>query len=36
LIEGAGGLMVPVDEKLYMYNFIKEFGATALLLHMAI
>lgn len=31
LIEGAGGLMVPVDEELYMYNFIKEFGATALL-----
>ena len=31
LIEGAGGLMVPVDEKLYMYDFIKEFDAVTLL-----
>jgi len=31
LIEGAGGLMVPVDENLYMYDFVKEFNAVALL-----
>lgn len=31
LIEGAGGLMVPVDEKLYMYDFIKEFNAVSFL-----
>jgi dethiobiotin synthetase len=31
LIEGAGGLMVPVDENLYMYDFIKEFNAITLL-----
>jgi dethiobiotin synthetase len=31
LIEGAGGLMVPVDEKLYMYDFIKEFDSVVLL-----
>jgi dethiobiotin synthetase len=31
LIEGAGGLMVPVDEELYMYDFIKEFDAVTLL-----
>jgi len=31
LIEGAGGLMVPVDENLYMYDFIKEFNAVTLL-----
>ena len=31
LIEGAGGLMVPVDENLYMYDFIKEFDAVTLL-----
>jgi len=31
LIEGAGGLMVPVDKGLYMYDFIKEFDAVTLL-----
>jgi dethiobiotin synthetase len=31
LIEGAGGLMVPVDEGFYMYDFIKEFNAVTLL-----
>jgi len=31
LVEGAGGLMVPVDEDLYMYDFIKEFDAVTLL-----
>ena len=31
LIEGAGGLMVPVDNKFYMYDFIKEFNAVTLL-----
>ncbi|MBL0687068.1 MAG: dethiobiotin synthase [Sulfurospirillum sp.] len=31
LIEGAGGLMVPVDEKIYMYDFIKKFNAITLL-----
>ena len=31
LIEGAGGLMVPIEENLYMYDFIKEFHATTLL-----
>lgn len=31
LIEGAGGLMVPVDEGIYMYDFIKEFDAVTLL-----
>lgn len=31
LIEGAGGLMVPVDEGIYMYDFIKEFEAITLL-----
>ncbi|WP_024953710.1 dethiobiotin synthase [Sulfurospirillum arcachonense] len=31
VIEGAGGLMVPVDEKLYMYDLIKEFNAITLL-----
>lgn len=31
LIEGAGGLMVPVDEKIFIYDFIKEFDAKALL-----
>ncbi len=31
IIEGAGGLMVPVDEDLYMYDFIKEFDAMTLL-----
>jgi len=31
LIEGAGGLMVPIDEKFYMYDFIKEFDAVTLL-----
>jgi len=31
LIEGAGGLMVPIEENLYMYDFIKEFNATTLL-----
>lgn len=27
LIEGAGGLMVPVEENFYMYDFLKEFDA---------
>ncbi len=31
LVEGAGGLMVPVDEKLYMHDFIGEFDAITLL-----
>ena len=31
LVEGAGGLMVPVDIELYMYDFIKEFDAVTLL-----
>ena len=31
LIEGAGGLMVPVDKEFYMYDFIKFFGAKVLL-----
>ena len=31
LIEGAGGIMVPVDDNLYMYDFIKEFNAVTLL-----
>jgi len=31
LIEGAGGLMVPIEKNLYMYDFIKEFNAAALL-----
>jgi dethiobiotin synthetase len=31
LIEGAGGLMVPVDENFFMYDFIKEFDAVTLL-----
>jgi len=31
LIEGAGGLMVPVDEGIYMYDFIKNFNAITLL-----
>ncbi len=32
LIEGAGGLMVPVEKDFYMYNFIKEFDAKTLLI----
>ena len=31
LIEGAGGLMVPVDEDIFMYDFIREFDAVTLL-----
>ncbi|MBE0492170.1 MAG: dethiobiotin synthase [Sulfurospirillum sp.] len=31
LIEGAGGLMVPIDEDFYMYHLIKEFDAKTLL-----
>ena len=31
LIEGAGGLMVPIEKNLYMYDFIKEFSAITLL-----
>jgi dethiobiotin synthetase len=31
LIEGAGGVMVPVEEEFYMYDFIKEFNAVTLL-----
>lgn len=36
LIEGAGGLMVPVDDGLYMYDFIKEFDAVTLLVTHAV
>ncbi len=32
LIEGAGGLMVPIDENIYMYDLIKEFNAMTLLI----
>ena len=31
LIEGAGGLMVPIEKDYYMYNFAKEFNAKILL-----
>ena len=31
LIEGAGGLLVPIEEDLYMYDFIRLFGARTLL-----
>ncbi len=31
LIEGAGGLMVPIEKELYMYNLAKEFDAKILL-----
>lgn len=31
LIEGAGGLMVPVEEAFYMYEFIEMFDALTLL-----
>ena len=31
LIEGAGGLMVPVEKDFYMYDFIKFFDAKTLL-----
>lgn len=31
IIEGAGGLMVPIDERLYMYDFIQIFDAITLL-----
>jgi dethiobiotin synthetase len=31
LIEGAGGLMVPVEKEFFMYDFIKEFDAKVLL-----
>lgn len=31
LIEGAGGLMVPIDENMYMFDLIKEFEAVTLL-----
>ncbi len=31
LIEGAGGLMVPIEENFYMYDLIKEFDAITLL-----
>ena len=30
-IEGAGGLMVPIDEKLFMIDFVNYFGAVTLL-----
>lgn len=32
LIEGAGGLLVPIDEDLYMYDFIRLFNAKTLLI----
>ncbi|AFL68995.1 dethiobiotin synthase [Sulfurospirillum barnesii] len=31
LIEGAGGLLVPIEEDLYMYDFIRLFEAKTLL-----
>ncbi len=31
LIEGAGGLMVPLEKELYMYNLAQEFDARILL-----
>ena len=31
LIEGAGGLMVPIEKELYMYDLAKEFKAKILL-----
>jgi len=31
LIEGAGGLMVPIEKDFYMYDFAKEFNAKVLL-----
>jgi len=31
LIEGAGGLMVPIEKDFYMYDFAKEFDAKVLL-----
>jgi dethiobiotin synthetase len=31
LIEGAGGLMVPIAKDFYMYDFIREFNAITLL-----
>lgn len=31
LIEGAGGLLVPIDDELYMYDFIRLFNARTLL-----
>lgn len=31
LIEGAGGLMVPIEKEYFMYNLIKEFDAIVLL-----
>ncbi len=31
LIEGAGGLMVPIEKELYMYNLAQEFDAKILL-----
>lgn len=32
LIEGAGGLMTPIDDKLFMIDLIRHFKATALLI----
>jgi len=32
LIEGAGGLLVPIEDDLYMYDFIRLFGARTLLI----
>ncbi len=32
LIEGAGGLMVPIDKDFYMYDLAKEFNAKILLI----
>ena len=32
LIEGAGGLMVPICKDFYMFNFIKYFSASTLLI----
>jgi dethiobiotin synthetase len=31
LIEGAGGLLVPIEDDFYMYDFIRLFGARTLL-----
>lgn len=32
LIEGAGGLLVPIEDDLYMYDFIRIFNAKTLLI----
>lgn len=32
LIEGAGGLLVPIEDDFYMYDFIRLFGAKTLLI----